>query len=97
MDVASDVLPFLVRKGFHSKLGARPMRDAVECHLGEAVVRNLLGGGTGCGRLTAELGEDHLWVERMNGQEASVFRIKGDTCESKQGFGGCIPQQVPEP
>ena len=26
----STVLPFLVRKGFHPKLGARPMRDAVE-------------------------------------------------------------------
>ena len=58
----------------------RPMRDAVECHLGEAVVRDLLGGGTGCGRLTTELGEDRLWVERMNGQEDSVFRIKRDTC-----------------
>ena len=73
------------------------MRDAVKCHLGEAVVRDLLGGGTGCGRLTTELGEDRLLVERINRQEASVFRIKGDTCESKQGFVGCIPQQVPEP
>jgi len=58
----------------------RPMRDAVECHLGEAVVRDLLGGGTGCGRLTTELGEDRLLVERINRQEASVFRMKGNTC-----------------
>jgi hypothetical protein len=56
------------------------MRDAVECHLGEAVVRDLLGGGTGCGRLTTELGEDRLLVERINRQEASVFRMKGNTC-----------------
>jgi hypothetical protein len=71
---------FSFGKAFTRNLGARSMRDAVERHFGEAVVRNLLGGGTGCGRLTAELGEDRLWVERMNGQEASVFRIKGDTC-----------------
>ena len=56
---------------------------------GKAFTRNL-GARSMCG-------EDRLLVERMNGQEASVFRIKGDTCESKQGFGGCIPQQVPEP
>src|ERR671923_1728956 len=30
LTVDDSVLPFLVRKGFHPKLGARPMRDAVE-------------------------------------------------------------------
>lgn len=34
----SSVLPFLVRKGFHPKLGARPMRDAVEKSVGDAIV-----------------------------------------------------------
>jgi ATP-dependent Clp protease ATP-binding subunit ClpA len=36
------VLPFLVRKGFHPKLGARPMRDAVEKLVGDAVSECLL-------------------------------------------------------
>src|SRR5205823_2470751 len=40
---ASDlVLPFLVRRGFHPKLGARPMRDAVEKLVGDAVAADLL-------------------------------------------------------
>lgn len=47
----SKVLPFIVRKGFHPKLGARPMRDTVEKLVGDAVAIDLLTGGTGCGRL----------------------------------------------
>jgi ATP-dependent Clp protease ATP-binding subunit ClpB len=70
-------IPFL---GFHAKLGAHPMRDAVERHFGEAVVRDLLGGGNGCGRLTAEFGEDRLWVEQKSGMDPSEFRTRGDTC-----------------
>lgn len=34
---APGVLPFLVRHGFHSRLGARPMRDAVEKFVGDTV------------------------------------------------------------
>ena len=41
------VLPFLVRRGFHPRLGARPMRDAVEKSIGDAVARELLMGGDG--------------------------------------------------
>ncbi len=63
--VAPDVLPFLVQKGYHSRLGARPMRDAVERYIGEAVVRDLLAGGTGCGRIAVDTGEERLRVERV--------------------------------
>jgi ATP-dependent Clp protease ATP-binding subunit ClpA len=38
------VLPFVVRRGFHPKLGARPMRDAVEKLIGDALVERLLSG-----------------------------------------------------
>ena len=38
------VLPFLVRRGFHPKLGARPMRDAIEKLVGDAVAEFLLAG-----------------------------------------------------
>ncbi|HEX5400419.1 MAG TPA: AAA family ATPase [Verrucomicrobiae bacterium] len=36
------VLPLLVRRGYHPRLGARPMRDAVEKLLGDAVAEFLL-------------------------------------------------------
>ena len=56
------------------------MRDATERHLGEGVLRDLLAGGTGCGRLTMEPGEDRLWVEQKSGMDPSEFRTRGDTC-----------------
>lgn len=42
LQLHESVLPFLVRKGFHPKLGARPMRDAVEKLVGDAVADRLL-------------------------------------------------------
>jgi ATP-dependent Clp protease ATP-binding subunit ClpA len=38
------VLPFLVQRGFHPRLGARPMRDAVEKHVRDAVSDACLNG-----------------------------------------------------
>src|SRR5437773_5645415 len=61
--VDSSVLPFLVRKGFHPKLGARPMRDAVEKSIGDAVARNLLAGGDASGRLRVAESTDALVVD----------------------------------
>jgi ATP-dependent Clp protease ATP-binding subunit ClpA len=51
---AESVLPFLVRRGFHPKLGARPMRDAIEKLVGDAVSTDLLTGGNACGQLVVE-------------------------------------------
>jgi ATP-dependent Clp protease ATP-binding subunit ClpA len=48
------VLPFLVRRGFHPKLGARPMRDAIEKLLGDAVSTDLLKGGEARGKLIVD-------------------------------------------
>lgn len=50
----SAVLPFVVRRGFHPKLGARPMRDTVEKLVGDAVAIDLLTNGAGCGRLVVD-------------------------------------------
>src|SRR6266516_481525 len=63
-DLAVDgsVLPFLVRKGFHPKLGARPMRDATEKLVGDAVAEALLLKGRAIGRLAADLPNDRLIV-----------------------------------
>lgn len=51
LEVDAAVLPFLVRHGFHPRLGVRPMRDAVEKYLGDAVTGNVVNGGNGCGLL----------------------------------------------
>lgn len=48
------VLPFIVRRGFHPKLGARPMRDAIEKLVGDAVAVDLLTKGHGNGRLSVD-------------------------------------------
>lgn len=51
LELDKTALPFLVRKGFHPKLGARPMRDAVEKLVGDAVSECLLEGRPACGVL----------------------------------------------
>jgi ATP-dependent Clp protease ATP-binding subunit ClpB len=48
------VLSFLVRRGFHPKLGARPMRDAVEKLIGDAVAECLLDARVACGVLAVD-------------------------------------------
>ena len=48
------VLPFLVRRGFHPKLGARPMRDAVDKLMGDAVAECLLDARAACGVLAVD-------------------------------------------
>src|SRR6266516_1099982 len=62
LTVDASVLPFLVRKGFHPKLGARPMRDATEKLVGDAVAEALLLKGRAIGRLAADLPNDRLIV-----------------------------------
>ena len=59
---SESVLPFLVRRGFHPKLGARPMRDAIEKLVGDAVSTDLLTGGKACGQLVVEEGGGFLSV-----------------------------------
>lgn len=46
-----DVLPFLIRHGFHPRLGARPLRDTIERLVGDAVAASLLECGSGTGWL----------------------------------------------
>ena len=62
LELDKSVLPFLVRKGFHPKLGARPMRDAVEKLVGDAVAECLLGAGRACGVLAVDDTRDCLTV-----------------------------------
>lgn len=62
LDLHASVLPFLVRKGFHPKLGARPMRDAVEKLVGDAAAECLLNGRKACGMLVVDEARDGLVV-----------------------------------
>lgn len=62
LQLDSKVLPFLVRKGFHPKLGARPMRDAVEKLVGDAVTECLLAGRKSEGLLTVDEAHECLVV-----------------------------------
>ena len=62
LELDKTVLPFLVRKGYHPKLGARPMRDAVEKLVGDAVSECLLQDRPACGSLTFDELRDRLMV-----------------------------------
>ena len=62
IELDKTALPFLVRKGFHPKLGARPMRDAVEKLVGDAVTECLLAGRPACGILAHDELHDRLGV-----------------------------------
>ena len=62
LELDKSVLPFLVRKGFHPKLGARPMRDATEKLVGDAVAGALLQNGSATGCLMADTANDCLKI-----------------------------------
>jgi ATP-dependent Clp protease ATP-binding subunit ClpA len=62
LELDKAVLPFLVRKGFHPKLGARPMRDAVEKQIGDALAAHLIAGNNSGGRLQVDESRDCLIV-----------------------------------
>lgn len=64
LDKGEEILEFLVLKGFHPRLGARPMRDAVEKFIGDAVASDLLAGADGCGRLVVDRKEERLAIYR---------------------------------
>src|SRR5881296_2395925 len=62
LELDKTVLPFLVRKGFHPKLGARPMRDAVEKLVGDAVADCLLQAREATGVLAVDEVRDCLAI-----------------------------------
>lgn len=63
IELEKSVLPFLVRKGYHPKLGARPMRDATEKLVGDAVTEALLKNGQATGCLIADSASDRLVIK----------------------------------
>ncbi len=60
LQVSSEALEFLIREGFHPQMGARPLRQTVERHLQDAVVRGLFACGSGAGRVVFDAGLNSL-------------------------------------
>ena len=48
---AEQVSDVVIQRGYHERLGARPMRDATELLIRNALAQELLSGGDGAGRL----------------------------------------------
>jgi ATP-dependent Clp protease ATP-binding subunit ClpA len=48
LTVGHSVVSFLMQRGFHARLGARPLRDTIEKHLRGAVADALLAGVSSC-------------------------------------------------
>jgi len=72
LEADKTILPFVVNRGFHPKLGARPMRDAVEKLIGDAVTMDLLNGGLGCGQLVVEEKGSFLSVRKCQPETQAV-------------------------
>ncbi|ACB77767.1 AAA family ATPase [Opitutus terrae] len=51
MNAGAGVLEAIIQRGYNDRLGARPMRDAVELLVRNALSENLLNGGRGIGEL----------------------------------------------
>lgn len=55
---------FLIRRGFHKTLGARPMRSTVEHYLQDSITESLLRGAEACGRLAVAPDQERLVFSR---------------------------------
>ena len=51
LSVEEEVFEVIIKRGFDERLGARPMRSAVELLVRNALTEDLLAGGMGCGKL----------------------------------------------
>lgn len=60
-----------IKRGYDDRLGARPMRDAVELLVRNALTENLLAGGTGCGRLVAHPSGTKLELQQASSAAAA--------------------------
>lgn len=56
LETTEAVTEIVIQRGYHDRLGARPMRDATELLVRNALAADLLRGGTGGGRLAPDAG-----------------------------------------
>ena len=62
-EMGGEVVEFLIRKGYHKLLGARPMRSVVERHLQDAIAQRLLLSKSVGGQLTVDLASESLILQ----------------------------------
>jgi len=62
-EMGAEVVEFLIRKGYHKLLGARPMRSVVERHLQDAIAQRLLLSKSVGGQLTVDLASESLILQ----------------------------------
>jgi ATP-dependent Clp protease ATP-binding subunit ClpA len=63
LEADNNVMNFLVMKGFHPTLGARPMRSAIEKYIQDAVVESVLNHQTGSGKIVVDTIRDRLAIQ----------------------------------
>ena len=64
LSVSDAVFEFLVRRGIHKALGARPMKKTVQKFIGDAIRQALKSGASPSGTLGVSPLADHLTIER---------------------------------
>lgn len=62
----ASVVDVVIKRGYDDRLGARPMRDAAELLVRNAITEDVLAGGSGCGRLTAHPSGMKLELQRTS-------------------------------
>lgn len=65
LTVSDDAFEFLVRRGIHKMLGARPMKKTVQKFMGDAIRHALKSGESASGRLGVSPIADHLAIEAI--------------------------------
>jgi ATP-dependent Clp protease ATP-binding subunit ClpB len=60
LEANSEVVEFLIRRGFHKTLGARPMRSTVERYLQDAIADGLIVQRSGSGRVVVDSKNERL-------------------------------------
>ena len=66
VETTPDAVEFLIRRGYHKTLGARPMRATVERFHQDAITQSLLHNDGGCGRLAVASEQDRLTFKSAN-------------------------------
>ena len=64
LSVSDVAFEFLVRRGIHKALGARPMKKTVQKFIGDAIRQALKSGASPSGTLAVSPLADHLTIER---------------------------------
>ena len=66
VETTPEAVEFLIRRGYHKTLGARPMRATVERFLQDAITQSLLDNDGGCGQLAVASKQDRLTFKSAN-------------------------------